>query len=98
MFELGQQVVVKAKMVPNKQHDYLGSITRRIWRRVELPKSRLGIFAGFRTVREGKTDRDPDYGYYFEPTKYIKVALIAVSLKSTILVLPDDICQLYEEE
>lgn len=87
MFKLGDKVIVKAKIESYKfwVFHHLNKIYKR-----ETIEPKTGIIVGIRTLKEGKTINLGDY-LVFEPTKYIKVYLVALNMSQIIKVLPEDI-------
>jgi hypothetical protein len=48
----------------------------RAWCEANCPVPITGMYIGYRTYANGIVHYDHDYGNYFEPTSYIKIALI----------------------
>jgi len=83
--ELGQKVTITKKYVTQRWR-----CTKREWC-VEPIDITDGIFVGYRTLREGF------FGYeQCEPTKFIKVALVAVNLRGCVYVPIDNLNNLAE--
>ncbi|RJQ26226.1 MAG: hypothetical protein C4589_10080 [Peptococcaceae bacterium] len=80
--KLGQSVEVTAKIV-------YGIKTRKIEREI-LEDWKSGYIVGIRVLKEGWADFQSEC-LMFEPTNFVRVYLVAVSLSKTMYVLPGDI-------
>lgn len=77
-FKLGDKVTAPCAIVrrrtvhSDRQYPRYG----RAWGKANCPLPVTGMFIGYRTYANGIVHYDQDYGNYFEPSTYIKVALI----------------------
>ena len=78
--KLGQKVTITKKYVAYKWQSF-----RREWR-IEPIDITDGVFIGYRTLREGFFDWESS-----EPTKFIKVALVAINLRGCVYVPIDNL-------
>lgn len=78
--EFGQKVKIshkyqrKLKIIRDQDVGYHRSGQYKYWESMSFESS--GIFLGTRTLQNGNREYDSDYGYYFDPKEYFKVALI----------------------
>lgn len=92
MFKLGDKVWVKSVMYPTKPLDEKTNMVVRRWnKRNPYEGQGQGIVAGVRVVKEGYSEYWYEEGCTFNPTKHIKVYLVAVSLGQMVKVLPEDL-------
>jgi len=78
--QLGERVSFDRHLVKRHQHERDSILSRKktIWKEVSC-QYKNGIICGMRVIKEGYRAYD-DKGTYFEPTKHIKVYLVAVNL------------------
>ena len=86
--ELGQKVIVKAKMESQKKR--FRDRGRQVFRK-ELEKPLKGVFVGVRVMKEGKTEIPFDEPPIFIQSGYKYVYLIAVNKAATVKALPEDV-------
>lgn len=88
----GQEVTVKAFLTKRREKNYT------TWTRIE--SAITGLYIGKRTIQEGRTEYDHDYGEggevytytSFSPKKWIRVWLIVPDERTNaIRVLPEDV-------
>lgn len=88
-FTLGQRVKIKAKVEAVKRWDY---VLHHTVRRLETePLEATGIVTGVRTRAEGWIDNLGEDGIVFQPTRYRRVVLVALTLYRAVEVLPGDL-------
>lgn len=88
---LGTRVSFDKHLVKTKGYDGAVFFSKRktTWKEQSY-NYKDGIICGVRVLKEGYRDRDEDVGYFFEPTKTIKVYLVAVNLNMKPYFVPVD--------
>ena len=82
---LGEKIHIESKLVRrqtqkvNAHSLYPTKYVYKYW--AEVPFERDGIIVGIRTLQNGKRGLDGEHGYYFAAEEYIKVLLVAYSLR-----------------
>lgn len=63
----------------------------KVWvKRFAYPKPRAGLFLGYRTLQNGTRTYEDEVGYIFEPSEYIKAALVVFSEHTNPVYVPLD--------
>ncbi len=78
----GDKIDIKKQYVSYK---YQGNKT---WKQRDIKEEKNCLFLGYRTVKEGKIEYDPEEGYYFYPNNHITVMLVSVNSKLNPIYVP----------
>ena len=90
--ELGQKVSFNTiykryiKSIPTKWNTY-GRSRYKYWKKISCDKKE-GIVVGLRTLSNGETHYDGEEGYTYGRSESVYVALVAISLRLSILKVP----------
>jgi hypothetical protein len=90
--KLGQKVsfsvVYKrySKYIPTKWETYNRN-RFKFWKKIDVSKQK-GIVIGLRTLSNGNSIYDSEYGYIYSRKESIKAVLVSTSLRSEILKVP----------
>lgn len=76
---LGQEIII-SEVIKRREHyvtTEMGTRQRiKTWDIFPLKKSKKGIVIGIRTLSNGRTSYQSDYGYIYYPNNYFKALLV----------------------